>query len=97
MGAYFAGPLARQCVPGQTHDFDPTFPFCPGNEGQLPGIVAEMPAREPPGWRVRVVPNEYPAVCPNTLEVPFLDLHHMIMRGYGHHEVVIEARGTTAI
>jgi UDPglucose--hexose-1-phosphate uridylyltransferase len=83
--------LARECVTGQTHDFDPTCPFCPGNEGQLPGIVAEMPAREPPGWRVRVVPNKYPAVCPNTLEVPFLDLHHMIMRGYGYHEVVIES------
>ena len=83
--------LIRECVTAQTRDFDSTCPFCPGNEDQLPGIVAETPARKPPGWLVRVVPNKYPAVSTDTTEEPFLDLHHRIIHGYGHHEVVIES------
>jgi len=44
-----------------------TCPFCEGREDHTPpesDAVADDPAREPdtPGWRVRVVPNLYPAV-----------------------------------
>jgi UDPglucose--hexose-1-phosphate uridylyltransferase len=42
--------------------FDPSCPFCPGNEGQLPGIVTETKSQHAIGWSVRVVPNKYPAV-----------------------------------
>lgn len=40
---------------------DPGCPFCPGNEDELPAILEEEPTPEDPGWRVRVVPNRYPA------------------------------------
>jgi UDPglucose--hexose-1-phosphate uridylyltransferase len=44
-----------------------TCPFCEGRENQTPpetDAVTDDPARKPdtPGWRVRVVPNLYPAV-----------------------------------
>ena len=42
-------------------DRDPTCPFCPGNEDQLPGILREREVPGRPGWSVRVVPNRYPA------------------------------------
>lgn len=41
---------------------DPHCPFCPGSEAQLPGVIAEVAGPEPPGWRVRVVPNRFAAV-----------------------------------
>ncbi|MFY9447617.1 MAG: DUF4931 domain-containing protein [Dethiobacteria bacterium] len=41
-------------------------PFCPGNEGMTPPEVLALGRREgtpdSPGWRVRVVPNMFPAV-----------------------------------
>jgi len=42
-------PLAADC------------PFCPGNEAELPIIVAERPAPDGSGWAIRVVNNRYPA------------------------------------
>lgn len=70
--------------------FDPNCPFCPGNEAQLPGILAETPAEVPPGWLVRVVPNKYPAVTPQPEPVASTDGAHSARPGYGFHEVIIE-------
>lgn len=46
--------------------FDPTCPFCPGNEADTPPEVAAFrptgSAPDTPGWSVRVVPNKYPAL-----------------------------------
>lgn len=56
-------------------------PFCPGQEHDTPHEVFAL--REPgtlpdgPGWRLRVVPNKFPAVRPDS-------------PAYGRHEVVIE-------
>lgn len=36
-------------------------PFCPGQEDELESVLLEMPVEEAPGWRIRVVPNRYPA------------------------------------
>ncbi len=45
----------------------PPCPFCAGNESLTPPEVdALRPAggrRDGPGWRVRVVPNKYPALA----------------------------------
>jgi UDPglucose--hexose-1-phosphate uridylyltransferase len=70
--------------------FDPQCPFCPGNEAQLPGIIAETPGPAPPGWRVRVVPNKYPALAPDAPLGPLIPGPHVALGGYGAHEVVID-------
>ncbi len=69
---------------------EPACPFCPGNEHLLPGIIMEL-GKEPADWKVRVVPNRYPALTP---EGDSTVSHHGIfraMKGVGHHEVVIES------
>jgi UDPglucose--hexose-1-phosphate uridylyltransferase len=70
--------------------FDPSCPFCPGNEGQLLSIKAQTPMREPPGWSVRVVPNKFPAVQPES-EAPAANGGHQAQPGKGVHEVVVES------
>ncbi len=69
--------------------FDPSCPFCPGNEAQLPGIVAETPAQDAPGWSLRVVPNKYPAV--RLQPPPIVGGDHQVRPGYGAQEVIIES------
>ncbi len=70
-------------------------PFCPGNEGQTPPEIAALrnsgSGPNDPGWRLRVVPNLYPAL---RIEGPdgrrgegMFDL----MNGIGAHEVIIES------
>lgn len=36
-------------------------PFCPGNESEIPEILEETAASDPPGWSSRAVRNRYPA------------------------------------
>jgi UDPglucose--hexose-1-phosphate uridylyltransferase len=70
--------------------FDPACPFCPGNEAQLPGIISELPARDAPGWRVRVVPNKFPAVQLEPAATALVRGGHGALPGRGIHEVIIE-------
>lgn len=81
----------RRYTSDPARSFDPACPFCAGNEAELPGIFAETPAREPPGWRVRVVPNKYPAVHAAPTAMPRLDPRHTSIDGYGYQDVVIES------
>ena len=71
------------------HQFDITdkpykdvCPFCEGNEALTPNETAAFrradSAPNAPGWRVRVVPNKYPAVVPGD------------PKGDGLHEVIID-------
>jgi UDPglucose--hexose-1-phosphate uridylyltransferase len=69
---------------------DPACPFCPGNEKHLAGLIEEVPSDDPPGWRVRVVPNKYPALSPNETLASRDDHAGAIRPGHGHHEVIIE-------
>src|SRR5207248_9374802 len=74
-------------------------PFCPGNEGKTPSEVLgyrssivggpEAP-RDTPGWRVRVVPNKFPAlgIEGNLDRAPEGMFDRM--NGIGAHEVIIE-------
>lgn len=70
--------------------FDPSCPFCPGNEHLLPSIVSEVAASAEPGWQVRVVPNKYPAVCSdaNLVAKP---ANADTVAGRGLHRVIIES------
>lgn len=71
-------------------------PFLPGNEGLTPPEVFQI-GRDPnapansPGWRVRVVPNKFPALS-NEGEVDYHGVGMFdMMNGVGAHEVVIES------
>lgn len=69
-------------------------PFAPGNESTTPPEVfqigRESGAPDTPGWRVRVVPNKFPALSPDVpLEPHGLGMFDM-MSGTGAHEVIIE-------
>ena len=71
--------------------FDPRCPFCPGNESQLPAIIAEMPSAHTPGWRTRVVPNKFPAVSQGVTCTKQKSALYQTAAGRGNHEVVIES------
>ncbi len=69
-------------------------PFCLGKEKMTPPEIYSLraPNTKPnePGWRVRVVPNKFPAVGIVKLDKKGFGLHDM-MSGFGAHEVIIES------
>jgi len=97
---------AAQKAPSESPEHDPACPFCPGNERQTPPEVAsfrDSGGPDEPGWRIRVVPNKFPAlVQPGAL--PDHDQDAVVNQpadletamywrapGIGAHEVVIES------
>src|SRR6266545_2805015 len=70
-------------------------PFCPGHEDKTPRevYVSGRPASAPsdgPGWRVRVVPNRFPALkIEGDLDRQAEGIYDR-MNGIGAHEVIIE-------
>lgn len=74
---------------------DAACPFCEGNEDQTtPEIAAcraEGSAANGPGWRVRVVPNKYPALELAGEPRPSSVGHYDAMPGVGVHEVIVES------
>ncbi|HHY12092.1 MAG TPA: galactose-1-phosphate uridylyltransferase [Firmicutes bacterium] len=100
---------AQECK-GPVPEIDPGCPFCTGNEGMTPPEIyalRDAGQENEPGWRVRIVPNKFPALRPvehsETSEVdsakaaskhlPDVDDTSMYwcMPGIGAHEVVIES------
>jgi len=75
-------------------------PFCPGHEDKTPGEVyaAGRPHGAPvngPGWKVRVVPNRFPALkIEGDLDRQAEGIYDR-MNGIGAHEVVIETSDHT--
>jgi len=70
-------------------------PFCPGNEGTTPPeVMAYRDRGSPPngpGWRLRVIPNKFPALMiEGGLDREGEGLYD-IMNGVGAHEVIIES------
>jgi len=69
-------------------------PFEPGRESMTPpeifAVREEGTQPNTPGWKVRVIPNKYPALRPDE---PFYreseDIHDK-MGGFGYHEVIID-------
>jgi len=73
--------------------WDASCPFCPGNENQTPNEVLQIPeAGKDSDWAVRVVPNRFAALAPETDFVRSEDGHFARkMTGFGEHEVIIES------
>src|SRR5207244_1195411 len=81
-------------VPGTHAKKKHVCPFCAGNEDRTPPeVFAYRPgggAPNTPGWKVRVVPNKFPALqIEGTLDRRGEGLYDK-MNGVGAHEVVIE-------
>jgi len=74
-------------------DGDGVCPFCPGNEDLTPPEILAYRgggAANGPGWRVRVVPNKFPALrVEGELDKNGEGLYDK-MNGVGAHEVIIE-------
>jgi UDPglucose--hexose-1-phosphate uridylyltransferase len=72
-----------------------TCPFCEGNERETPPEVFALRADgsppDRPGWRVRIVPNKYPAVVPAPAAVLQAGEEEALWDLAGVHEVVIES------
>ena len=71
--------------------YQPSCPFCPGNEYLCPEEILRYPAKEGSGWRVRVITNKYPALVPQgspqqSGEAGFFTK----MNGVGAHDVIVE-------
>lgn len=69
-------------------------PFCPGNEAATPPEIAAVrpPGSAPngPGWKVRVVPNKFPALrIEGDRDRAAVGIYDR-MNGIGAHEVIIE-------
>ncbi|MFQ5919732.1 MAG: galactose-1-phosphate uridylyltransferase [Thermoplasmata archaeon] len=67
-------------------------PFCPGHEHMTPPEVLAYPADASDGstWRVRCVPNRFPALTPDgVVQVQDNGLFHSL-EGVGAHEIIIE-------
>jgi UDPglucose--hexose-1-phosphate uridylyltransferase len=70
-------------------------PFCEGNEDSTPNeiIAYRNPGTQPnrKGWRVRVIPNKFPALeIEGDLQKRGEGIYDM-MRGVGAHEVIVES------
>ncbi len=100
---------AAQKEQAEVPEKDPKCPFCPGNERETPPEVAairDSGGADEPGWRVRVVPNKFPALSPRDAlpeeerempsvpsGVPEAQEASIYWRspGLGAHEVVVES------
>jgi UDPglucose--hexose-1-phosphate uridylyltransferase len=68
-------------------------PFCPGNEGQTPPELWAARANggpNQPGWKVRVIPNKFPALRIEGEMNREADGIYDRMNGIGAHEVIID-------
>ncbi|MGD8239699.1 MAG: galactose-1-phosphate uridylyltransferase [Armatimonadota bacterium] len=77
-----------------TEEHSPKCPFCPGNEERTPPEVLAYRegGGEPdsPGWRVRVIPNAFPALRPEGEVKVREPLCFTTVTGVGAHEVIVE-------
>ncbi len=69
-------------------------PFCSGNEHYTPAeVFADRPdqsAANKPGWKLRVVPNKFPALVTAAPTEPRPREFLSSRDGYGRHEVIVE-------
>ncbi len=69
-------------------------PFCEGNEDRTPPEItatrADGTAPDSPGWQVRVVPNKFPALRPDSAFGAERRGLYESVGGFGAHEVIIE-------
>jgi UDPglucose--hexose-1-phosphate uridylyltransferase len=81
-------------LPGQVAG-EPICPFCPGNESLTPpetwAVGRQGGPPDSPGWKVRVVPNLYPAFMPEAGLRGWRRGTRVGLPAYGDHEVIINS------
>ncbi|NUN64808.1 galactose-1-phosphate uridylyltransferase [Pseudanabaena biceps] len=65
-----------------------TCPFCKGNEN--PSEAEYLRIEDEHGWRVRIIPNKYPALSITGDRIRHSEGIHRSITGVGYHEVLIE-------
>ncbi|MBN2453345.1 MAG: galactose-1-phosphate uridylyltransferase [Candidatus Omnitrophica bacterium] len=71
-------------------------PFCPGNEAKSGASLFQLTDKG--AWKVRSVPNTFPALSPDERIDRKTDGFYTSMGGFGHHEVIVESpRHNTSI
>lgn len=84
----------KKHVLDRTVTADMVCPFCPGNESRTPTEI--MAIREPgsppngPGWKVRVIPNKFPALTIESPQERYGKGIYDVVSGFGAHEVIVE-------
>lgn len=63
-------------------------PFCLGNEEDIKLELLRISDKE--NWRVRIIPNKFPALSMGIDLTRNVDGIHHIISGFGYHEVVVE-------
>src|SRR5690242_5842146 len=70
--------------------YSPTCPFCPANEKLAPPAVLVVP---PNGeWKVRVVPNKFPALTRDGEPTWHIERNRRSINGVGLHDVIVDGR-----
>ncbi|TFH33950.1 MAG: galactose-1-phosphate uridylyltransferase, partial [Dehalococcoidia bacterium] len=84
--------FAQTTIRPLPEEFYSSCPFCPGNESQTPGLSLSYSDPATGKWRVRVVPNKFPAVrLEGTTERREEHPLALSLDGVGIHEVVVES------
>ena len=70
-------------------------PFCPGHESSTPHEIDALREdglpTDDPNWRVRVIPNKYPALAAEGLATDAHEGLYESIAGVGAHEVIVES------
>lgn len=81
-------------VPSAKYDRVKVCPFCEGNEARTPpeiwAIRDDGTISDSPGWKVRVIPNKYPALMIEAEGKRMGVGYYDVIDGVGAHEVIIE-------
>lgn len=84
---HFSKRESKETSPGP--EFDPSCPFCPGNEHEGSGEVYRVGDEK--SWRVRVVNNKFPALSPKGEPFRRSDNMNRSVNGVGICQVLIES------
>lgn len=68
--------------------FSENCPFCPGHESQTPPEILRVHDGE--GWKVRVIPNKFAALSPESKPERVIHRSRRSMGGFGEHDVIVE-------
>jgi UDPglucose--hexose-1-phosphate uridylyltransferase len=75
-------------IPPESPIYKHSCPFCKGNEN--PSEIEYLRIEDERGWRIRIIPNKYPALSPIGDRIRHSEGIHRSITGVGYHEVLVE-------